>query len=196
MCEIKTYSVGSVFYTAIGCKKFKLGSQSFTGEYIKSVLIDNAQSNIVGNWANSLYLSVDNDTVSRGYLVPDEDTKTKQLLKNTVFIFKLTLKQKLQYIDCRIADYKNGVVGNGEVVGKGLFEGLINASIHNDFMTKLGEKSLAFECYHDDSGNRECIVPSNLITAFEVVSYQKFEVDANGDITSESSIIALPSIIS
>ncbi len=191
MCEIKTYPMGSVFFTAIGCKKFSPSPQSFTGEYIKSVLINNAQSNKVGNWANSLYLSVNNDTVSRGYLVPNEDPNTRQLSKNTVFIFKLTLKQQLQYIDCRIADYKNGVVGNGEVVGKELFEGIINALIHNDFMTKLGEKSLAFECYHDDSGNRECIVPSNLITAFNVVSYQKFEIGANGDITSNTSIIAL-----
>lgn len=189
MCEIKTYPAGSVFYTAIGCSNFGSPLQPFTNEYIKSVLTNNAQSKIDSNWANSLYLSIGNDTVSRGYIMPNEDPETKQLSQNTVFIFKLVLTQELRYIDCRIVDYKDGLVSNGKVVGRELFEHIIGDTINNDFMTKLGVKSLAFECYHDLDGNRELIVPSRLITDhFEVVSYQKFEVNAKGEITKEESI--------
>lgn len=192
MCEIKTYPVGSVFYTAIGYLNFDKPIHMLTSEDIKSVLTTNAQSKTDSNWANSLYLSVGNDKVSRGYLIPIEDSATEKLSKNIVFIFKLTLKQKLQYIDCRIADYKNGVVGNGEVVGKELFEHIIKDSIDNDFMTKLGKKNLAFECYHDESGNRECIIPSNLITDYlRVISYQQFDINANGEIDKEHCIISL-----
>ena len=137
MCEIKIYPAGTVFYTAISYAKFDLPLQKFTNNYIKTVLTDNAQSNTKGNWANSLYLSIGNDNVSQGYLVPYEDPRDGTLSKNTVFIFKLVLIKELSYIDCKIADYKDGCVGNGEVIGKELFEHIIKEQINNNFMNKL-----------------------------------------------------------
>lgn len=195
MCEIKTYQKDKVFYTAIRCEKIDT-CNPFTGKAIIDKLKCNAKSNKVGNWSNSLYLSVDNDTISLGQVVAYEVSPGK-LIDDSFYIFKLILKNPLQYIDCNLAQYENGVVSE-EVVGKEIFanlkiDGNVIGEINGPFMSALGEKGIAFECANTKIGEtsfRECIIPSNLISNhLEVVSYQKLCVNAKGEIFFKSDYI-------
>ena len=124
-------------------------------------------------WGNSVYMAfVEN--VSLGYAEDDG------------YLYELELKNSVNYIESTEKEY-----AQREVAGNNIPHSTIEF-VNNElrfigpnkkFMTFLGEKGYAFECFADESLNKEFIVPVKLMGLFKITSVQKINFSIRSGIT-------------
>lgn len=180
-CKICTYtpSENKSFYHAVPCRAIGDISQN---QKVIETLQRNAQANTIGAWANSMYVSSNKD-VALGYVIPLY--KDNNLYPDNYFVIELGLKSELNYICCTDPRFATGDEENCQVSETDLqyiTDVLGNNTNEKPFMSYLGEKKYAFECFHDSGRNTELIVPSQLVTneCFFVEKIEKWEVNKNG----------------
>lgn len=187
-CTKKIYYLNyPCFYHAVPCRKINYPEQD-----VIENLQENARANQSGNWANSMYLSF-KEEVSKGYIVAKE--KDGNLIADEYYLIKLCLKSDLNYISCTDEKFAAGteadyIMPAAELENIAKIIGSENEK-GEPFMTYLGNAGYAFECYHDLDGNKEFIVPSQLITKdyFHVFKMEKWKVDNYGKLSSAEIVI-------
>lgn len=112
---------------------------------------------------------------TEGHLVDDE-----------YYVIELGLKSELNYICCtdsRFAEGNEESSAVSETDFKYIEENIGKNENGLPFMTYLGEKRYAFECYHDSEEktrrNTELIVPAQLVTKeqFYIKNIEKWKVN-------------------
>ena len=119
-------------------------------------------------WGNSVYMAfVPN--ISLGYA------------EDNGYLYEFELKNSVNYIESTEEKYAQGGLA-GDDIPQSTIEFVKNelgfVGPNKEFMTFLGEKGYAFECFADFYHNKEFIVPVKLMELFKITSVQK--INFNG----------------
>ncbi len=177
-CKISAYKVSEnkSFYHAVQCNKMEDISQE---QKVIENLQRNSQKTTEGNWSNSMYTSSIKE-VALSYIAPMETEG--HLVDDEYYVIELGLKSELNYICCtdsRFAEGNEESSAVSETDFKYIEENIGKNENSLPFMTYLGEKRYAFECYHDPERNTELIVPAQLVTKeqFYIKNIEKWKVN-------------------
>ncbi|MCF0180268.1 MAG: hypothetical protein HUJ97_08530 [Bacteroidales bacterium] len=155
-----------------------LGADISTDYFIIAMYL-HSLSNRISNWGNSTYLSFTED-LAKGYMEPE----------GLYYLIEVSLSPELNYIECTDERYKKGV---GEEIPNmnEILDTIGVDKIDMPLMKFLGQRGYAFECFHDDSGEKEMIVPFQLInqlyiTKVSIWENRKSEKNHVGDVKLET----------